>query len=158
LTDSHAETFWQFFEDFTAPRLAHRQDTFRSIFKYLDRFSTPITIVETGYVRLAGNWAGDGQYTILFDKYVTSRGSHSKVYSVDINRDYVELCKTLVSDNVIVTASDSVSYLNTLTKQFVEQLVKANLFYLDSFRPGSNVLVSISLPPSKGTDCRLEIS
>jgi hypothetical protein len=133
LMHPEAETFWKFFDDIAAPRLAHREATFRATFQHLDRFSSPITIIETGCVRLAENWAGDGQSTILFDKYVTSRGNHSRVYSVDINREYVELCRTLVSNNVTVTASDSVSYLNTLTKQFVENRVKANLLYLDSF-------------------------
>jgi hypothetical protein len=133
MTHAEADTFWQFFENVAAPQLIHREDTFRKIFKYLDRYATPITIVETGCVRLAGNWGGDGQSTILFDKYVTSRGQNSKVHSVDINSESVQLCRTLVGSNVSVTVSDSVSYLNTLTKQFVEQGVKLNLLYLDSF-------------------------
>jgi hypothetical protein len=79
------------------------------------------------------NWSGDGQSTILFDKYVTARGHGSKVYSVDINPDSVTLCRALVSDNVQVTAADSVAYLNTLTRQLLDQQRRVSLFYLDSF-------------------------
>jgi hypothetical protein len=133
MTPPESNEFWSFYERVAAPQLAHREDTFRKIFQYLDNFPTPITIVETGCVRLEGNWAGDGQSTILFDKYVSSRGQSSIVYSVDINVEYVQLCRALVSGNVTMTAEDSVSYLNTLTGQFVERNVKVHLFYLDSF-------------------------
>jgi len=125
--------FWSYFEEFAAPRLAHREDTFRKMFRYLDEFPAPITIIETGCVRLADNWAGDGQSTILFDKYVSARGNASRVYSVDINPEYVDACKSLVSANVTVIASDSVPYLNSLSKQLVARGVLTHLLYLDSF-------------------------
>ena len=128
-----ANEFWRFFNEVAAPQLAHREDTFRKIFQYLDTCPAPITIVETGCVRLAGNWSGDGQSTILFDKYVTARGSNSKVHSVDINAAHVDACRELVGPNVIVTVADSVAYLNVLTRQLKDHAVKINLLYLDSF-------------------------
>jgi len=133
MTTDNSIGFWTFFEEFAAPRLAHRQETFRKTFQYLDQISTPITIVETGCVRLADNWAGDGQSTIMFDKYVTARGHQSRVYSVDINATNVAACRNLVGSNVTVTAADSVAYLNSLTRQFNEQSIKLSLLYLDSF-------------------------
>jgi len=133
MTNPESNGFWSFFDGYAAPQLAHREDTFRKTFEYLDRFATPITIVETGCLRKEGNWQGDGQSTVLFDKYVSSRGSDSKVYSVDLDPAAVQLCRTLVSGNVQVTAADSVAYLNTLTKRFAEENIKVNLFYLDSF-------------------------
>ena len=133
MTSPESTDFWRFFEEIAAPRLALREDTFRKTFQYLDRCSSPITIVETGCVRLAGNWAGDGQSTILFDKYVTFRGDNSKVHSVDINPANVEACRALVSSNVNVAVADSVSHLNALTREFLNQKIKINLLYLDSF-------------------------
>jgi len=60
--------FWQFF-DAIRPQLANRADTFGKCFEYLDRFDRPVGILETGCTRQAGNWAGDGGSTVLFDRY-----------------------------------------------------------------------------------------
>ena len=130
---SSENEFWSFFDSTAAPRLAQREETFRKIFQYLDRFPTPVTIVETGCIRTRDNWAGDGQSTILFDKYVSSRANGSGVFSVDKDPASVEMCRTLVSSNVNIMAAESVVFLNVLTKQFVEQGVKVHLFYFDSF-------------------------
>ena len=121
--------FWKYFNTTAAPQLALRAGSFRKMFEYLDQQPGPITIVETGCTRQPGNWAGDGQSTILFDQYVQSRESESHVYSVDINADSVAICQSLVSDRVTVTASDSVLYLHN----FARSHNHVNLFYLDSF-------------------------
>jgi hypothetical protein len=55
------------------------------------------------------------------------------LYSVDINPDYVELCQSLVSSKVTVTASDSVAYLDVLTRQLAARQARIHLLYLDSF-------------------------
>ena len=124
--------FWKFFEEIE-PKLGFRNVSFRKIFEYLDKFETPVTIIETGCVRQAENWAGDGGSTILFDKYVTWRGDGSHVYSVDINNTAVELCRSQVSKNVTVTVSDSVSYLNLIADNFIENNIQITLLYLDSY-------------------------
>src|ERR1041384_6251294 len=126
------EDFWDFFRDFAAPKLDYRASSFQKIFEYLDGFETPITIVETGCVRLVANWGGDGQSTILFDHYVRWRGGGSKVYSVDLSAEAVELCKTLVSDAVELTVQDSVPFLDTLTVSLLRAKTQVQLFYLDS--------------------------
>lgn len=122
--------FWQFF-DLIADSLNDRAVSFRKIFQYLDDQPGPINIIETGCVRLENNWGGDGQSTILFDRYVTGRGGH--VWSVDIDPKAVTLCRSLVSDHVSVTQEDSVKFLHRLAAQMIQDRTKINLCYLDSF-------------------------
>ena len=127
------EDFWDFFRNYAAPKLDYRASSFQKVFEYLDGFEAPITIVETGCVRLVANWGGDGQSTILFDHYVRWRGGGSKVYSVDLSPEAVELCKTLVSDAVELTVQDSVPFLDTLSVSLLKAGTQVQLFYLDSF-------------------------
>lgn len=125
--------FWKFFKEEAEPNLANRAVSFRKIFEYLDQFETPVTIVETGCLRQIGNFAGDGQSTLLFDKYVTWRGDNSHVYTVDLDPKAVEACKSVVSDNVTVTCSDSVKYLNSIAQGFIDNDTQITLLYLDSY-------------------------
>src|ERR1041385_4351043 len=127
------EDFWDFFRTFVAHKLDYRASSFQKIFEYLDGVETPITIVETGCVRLLANWGGDGQSAILFDHYVRWRGGGSRVYSVDISPEAVALCKTLVSDAVDLTVQDSVPFLDALTVSLLDARTQVQLFYLDSF-------------------------
>ena len=125
--------FWKYFTEEAEPQLANRAISFRKIFEYLDQFSTPITIVETGCLRQIGNFAGDGQSTLLFDKYVTARGDSSHVYTVDLDPAAVLACRSLVSANVTVTCSDSIAYLNSIAQDFIDNNTQINLLYLDSY-------------------------
>ena len=115
-----------------ASKLGDREVAFRKIFKYLDKKSTPIIIVETGCLRKKDNFL-DGQSTLLFDKYTLSRGNNSKVYTVDINSNATKICKEVVSDNVEVITDDSIRYLSYLSKNFSEKKINVSMFYLDSF-------------------------
>jgi len=123
--------FYKWFEEIT-PKLGDRKVSFKKIFKYLDSQPTPIIIVETGCLRVKGNFL-DGQSTLLFDKYVLSRGENSKVYTVDISKESTTNCKEAVSDNVEITTGDSVHYLNNLCSKFLKNKTKVSMFYLDSF-------------------------
>jgi hypothetical protein len=125
--------FWNFFENEASPKLALREKTFRKIFEYLDTFDGPISIIETGCIRVENNWEGDGQSTILFDKYISSRDHLSECRTVDINQKSVSLCKKLVSDRVKVHQDDSVHYLSLISKEFLEHRRIVNFVYLDSF-------------------------
>ena len=127
------KNFWTFFEQEAEPRLDKRAVSFRKMFEYLDTFTGPVTIVETGCLRQIGNWAGDGQSTLLFDKYVTARADGSHVYTVDLDPAAVAACKSLVSANVSVTAGDSVKYLDELAETFITDGVTPALLYLDSY-------------------------
>ena len=108
--------FWDFFESVES-RLQHRAPTFRQMFEHVDRFESPVTIVETGCARQAGNWIGDGCSTVLFDQYVTARNDGSKVKTVDLSARAVEVCRTLVSDRVDVVQDDSVPFLHNFVKE-----------------------------------------
>jgi hypothetical protein len=127
------QSFWKFFEDIAAPRLAYREPTFRKIFEYLDQLEGSIVIVETGCLRNAGNWDGDGQSTLLFDKYINARDKDSICYSVDINPESVKECKYLVSDRVQVKQDDSVHFLYELSQQLQAENKSITFAYLDSF-------------------------
>ena len=123
--------FYKWFNNIV-PKLGQREISFKKIFKYLDALPTPIIIVETGCLRVKNNFL-DGQSTLLFDKYTLSRGEKSKVYTVDISQNSTKACRQVVSDNVEITTSDSVRYLDNLTKKFLTDKIKASMFYLDSF-------------------------
>ena len=128
---SDSLSFYKWFETL-ASKLGNREISFRKIFKYLDDQPTPIIIVETGCLRKANNFS-DGQSTLLFDKYTLSRGEKSKVYTVDINLISIKVCRQTVSENVEITADDSVRYLNNLSHKFFTNKTKVSMFYLDSF-------------------------
>ena len=85
-----SEEFWRYFDAQARPKLSIRADTFGKIFEYLDRFDRPVGIVETGCVRKADNWAGDGGSTILFDKYAEFHEG-TVVYTVDIDAQATSL-------------------------------------------------------------------
>lgn len=124
--------FWNYFNKEASPRLGFRADPFRKIFTYLDTLGRTVGIVETGCVRTKDSWEGDGQSTILFDRYI-SNSPGSVVYTVDVNPDATALCKGLVSDRVKVHTGDSVAFLKTLARNKPSDLPTIDLLYLDSF-------------------------
>ena len=124
--------FYEFFDPIKN-KLGIRKTSFSKIFEYLDKLSGPIIIVETGCLRIKDNFNGDGQSTLLFDKYTQNRENGSKVYTVDIDPNATKTCKSIVSKNVEVNTGDSVKYLCNLMKDFHANNKKVSLFYLDSF-------------------------
>jgi len=118
-------SFWDEFNK-VKPTLKNRAVTFTQIFEYLDTLKRPVTIVETGCLRLEGNFAGDGQSTLLFDHYVQDRGG--KVYSVDIDPEHTSVARRLVSGQTDVHTGDSVTRL----KQLADADISPDLVYLDS--------------------------
>ena len=113
-------------------KLGDREISFKKIFKYLDKIPSPIIIVETGCLRDPDNFM-DGQSTLLFDQYTSSRGGGSKVYTVDNDPKSTNVCRKAVSSNVEITTDDSVRYLNDLCKKFLKNKKIVSMFYLDSF-------------------------
>jgi hypothetical protein len=124
--------FWAFFESEAYPNLANRQQSLRYVFEYLDKLKRPVFIVETGCVRNVGTWAGEGQSTILFDKFVSELPG-SVMHTVDLEPKATALCKTLVSQNVNVNTGDSVSFFRTLSKSLPMGFSHADVLYLDSY-------------------------
>ena len=125
--------FWGFFEAEAAPFLVHREETFKKLFSYLDSLHGPVRIIETGCTRLHGNWAGDGQSTVLFDKYINFRDGESTCMTVDISDRSVQECRRLVSQRTEVIQQDSVQFLSKIVKTYAEKNQTITLLYLDSF-------------------------
>lgn len=128
----NTSSFWKFFEAEAYPQLQHRQHSLRYVFEHLDRLNRPVFIVETGCVRTAGNWAGDGQSTVLFDRFV-SQWPGSVMHSVDIDPNATALCKTLVSAHVEVHTGDSVAFLRQLARNPPHAFPHLDALYLDSY-------------------------
>ena len=124
-----ASEFWSWFES-VVPLMPLRAVSWRRAFQYLDKRPGPVVLVETGCARDPGNWLGDGQSTVLLDRYAQSRGPGSRVWSVDINPDQVAVCRGMVSSQVIVDASDSVAWLHDLNSRLPAPV---DFLYLDSF-------------------------
>jgi len=125
--------FWEYFNTEAGPRLAHRETTFRAIFQHLDTLPGRLNIVETGCARVAGNWAGDGQSTVLFDRYVCARDQDSACISVDLSAQSVAQCQSLVSERVRLVQDDSVHFLSQLAARMQQDREKVDLLYLDSY-------------------------
>jgi hypothetical protein len=111
---------------------SHRAEGFRKVFDHLDRFDRPVGIVETGCVRQQDNWAGDGQSTILFDRYAEFH-PRSAVFSVDRDPEAAALCRSLVGGHVRIHAGDRLAYLKSLADHPPAGLEFLDLLYLDSF-------------------------
>ena len=104
-----------------------RADAFDKITKHLETWGRDVVIVETGCLRQEGNWAGDGQSTLVWDAFVNYQGG--TVYSVDLDVRAAALANSLTSDRTRVEANDSVAYLLRLATLGVG----ADLLYLDSY-------------------------
>jgi Methyltransferase domain len=126
-----SESFWTFFGS-VRPLLGHRAESFAKMFEHLDTFDRPVGIVETGCTRQPGNWQGDGNSTLLFDRYAQTHES-STVASVDISAEATRICRTLVSKCVVVHEGDSVKFLRRLADRPRGADPGIDLLYLDSF-------------------------
>ena len=124
--------FYEFFNSVN-DQLGVRKTSFTKIFEYLDKLPGPINIVETGCLRIKDNFLGDGQSTLLFDKYIQSRENGSNLFTVDIDPEATKVCRSIVSENVEIFTGDSVKYLNELMIRLYKEEKKISLFYLDSF-------------------------
>jgi hypothetical protein len=102
------------------------------MFEHLDRLDAPIHIIETGCARTKDDWSGEGQSTILFDKYVQHHAAESKLYSVDINKSATDYARTFIGPKTVLTNDDSVKYLAKLTADFLASGRTADLLYLDA--------------------------
>lgn len=125
-----SEEFWKWFDETVREKLDARASTFVKMFEYLDTFDRPVGIVETGCARLKDNWQGDGCSTVLFDKYAEYHPG-SLVYTVDMELKATEVCRSLVSDRVVVHTGDSVVYFKDFAR-LPPPNFQLDLLYLDS--------------------------
>ena len=126
------DQFWAWYDKVAAPRLNLRERTFRKMFEHLDGLDRAVAIVETGCVRIADNRAGDGQSTVLFDRYA-SMIPGSVVHTVDLDPAATALCNSLVSTTVTIHTGDSVVALRNIARDFRARGAPIDLLYLDSF-------------------------
>jgi acetyltransferase-like isoleucine patch superfamily enzyme len=120
--------FAEIFHTHFAPLLEKRADGFSAIFSALAEQNRKPLIIETGCLRVPGNWDGDGQSTFLFDTYAQQRGGW--VYSIDINFESIASARRACSHTTQFILNDSVAALNALSSTLP---TAASLLYLDSF-------------------------
>lgn len=102
-------------------QLGKRSQAFRLI---VDLMPPQCRIVETGSVRKAGNWMGDGQSTVVWDQVAKVLGGH--VTTVDIDPIGAELVTELGLANTTAITANSLPTLRALSQ-------RVDLLYLDSF-------------------------
>jgi hypothetical protein len=124
--------FWEYFNGFAAPLLQHRAGSFRMAFEHLEKLGRPPCIVETGCVRNQGTFTGEGQSTVLFDKF-SECVSGTMVHSVDISPESTGMCKSIVSSRINVHTSDSVTFLRHQCAGLIRPFDHIDLLYLDSY-------------------------
>jgi len=120
----------QFYDDVRS-RLGHRQSGFDYIFDYLKTLKEPL-IVETGCARQLDNYEGDGQSSLLFDKYINEYGGY--FWTVDLAEESVNYSRSkVISENSAVVLGDSITKLKDLNSILLQSEKKINFLYLDSF-------------------------
>lgn len=104
------------------PKLGIRAPTFRAVMR--EAVSKNVRYIqETGCVRKEGNWAGDGQSTLIWDRYSRYHDCHAS--TVDLDPEAIDLTKKLCP-RIGVVVGDSVAVL-------AEPGLSIDLLYLDSF-------------------------
>lgn len=116
--------FADLFETQFAPKLGKRAEGFRAIFHALST-DRPL-IIETGCMRIPGNWEGDGQSTIQFDAF--AREHSGRVFTLDISADHLQVARSACSTATTCVMGDSIASLHALSS-----MGRADLIYLDSF-------------------------
>ena len=117
-------------------RLGHRVTGFDFIFNHLNTLEQPF-IVETGCARQLDNYEGDGQSSLLFDKYIQEHGGF--FWTVDLAEESVNYSKSkMTSENSVVTLGDSITKLRELNTLLTEENKKIDFLYLDSFDAPKN--------------------
>ena len=85
----------------------------------------PVQIIETGCARKAGNWAGDGQSTVVWDWVIGKVGGHAM--SIDLDPEHCATARSL-APRVEVICGDSIWNLRG-----AHQVEFADLVYLDAY-------------------------
>ncbi len=129
LPDLPAElAFAEQFERCFRPRLGRRADGFAAMFEALAGVGRELLVIETGCMRIPGNWDGDGQSTFLFDAFARDRGG--VVVSIDITPESLDTARRACSSATQLILNDSVAALHALARLAPRP---ASLLYLDSY-------------------------
>ena len=120
--------FAEQFERYFRPLLHRRAEGFATIFDaVVSRHERPL-IVETGCLRVPGNWQGDGQSTFMFD--ALARDRHGTVISIDVTPESIDSARRACSSATQLILNDSVAALHALSRTIRDPVA---LLYLDSF-------------------------
>jgi len=122
-----AMPFEVLFRDVFRRRLARRAEGFAALFEALAAHSQPL-IIETGSLRIPGNWEGDGQSTFQFDAYVRRTGG--QFFSIDILPESIDTARRACSAATNLICNDSVAALYALSRLLPGP---AAMVYLDSY-------------------------
>ncbi|MDB5803042.1 MAG: hypothetical protein JWN73_364 [Betaproteobacteria bacterium] len=128
-----ASPFLAHYESRFAPLLAGRAGGFREIFRRLEARcaarAEPGLIIETGSMRAVGNWAGDGQSTVLWKEFASIHDC--EVHSVDLDPEATRVVREECGDAVQAVTGDSVRYLYDFANS--PQARQIDVLYLDSY-------------------------
>ncbi len=123
-----AEAFMNTYRTDFQPMLKQRARTFQRIFETaLSTGAGPVTIVETGTLRVLGNWA-DGQSSAMFDACVRAVGGQFISIDLSLSACLTSLAATSAATTVIW--GDSIPVLSALGRHL---RCPIDLLYLDSF-------------------------
>jgi hypothetical protein len=87
-------------------------------------------ILETGCAREANNFEGDGQSTLMFDRFA---GEYSgEVHTVDIGEAACNYARSAVGARTKVNNEDSVPFLRRMAGELLKERRPLDLLYLDS--------------------------
>lgn len=130
-----------------APKLGMRAPTFRAVLREAITHAGIGAIVETGCMRQADNWAGDGQSTIIWNEFRKWRGQ-GFFDSVDLDKNAVEFAKSSCELDVWsdIHESDSIKFLVEYKNPTIDVL------YLDSFD------VDMNNPHDAAMHCLFELT
>jgi Methyltransferase domain len=132
---TRAASFMERFDREFAPRLGVRADSLRLMLALLAERSQvggpPALIIETGSVRQAGNWLGDGQSTVLWGDFASR--FDAEVHTVDLDPAPARriLDDLGLGEAVQVHGGDSVAFLHDFAVR--EPRRRIDLLYLDSY-------------------------
>ncbi|HEX4329296.1 MAG TPA: class I SAM-dependent methyltransferase [Burkholderiales bacterium] len=121
------------YEQRFAPLLGGRASGFRAIFQLLEArcqsLAQPGLIIETGSMRVPGNWAGDGQSTVLWKEFASVYDM--EVHTVDLEPDAARVVRQECGAAVQAHTGDSVRFLYDFANSARARQI--DLLYLDSF-------------------------
>jgi hypothetical protein len=126
--ESNGLSFKDQFQQFFRQQLGKRADGFGAVFDALLKPCRALLVIETGCMRIPGNWEGDGQSTFMFDALVQDCGG--SFFSIDVALESIDTARRACSSTTQLIMNDSVAALHALDRLTSTQ---ASLIYLDSF-------------------------
>ena len=133
VTGAPALPFLAHYKERYMPLLGVRAGGFQAIFEQLEARcqgrEQPALIVETGSMRTPGNWAGDGQSTVLWKEFASIY--ECEIHTVDLDPEAARVVRQECGEAVHAHTGDSVRFLYDFANS--PQARQIDLLYLDSY-------------------------